>query len=116
MTRALICGSRNYKSRGCLTIHLDNFRLTHNITKIIQGGQTGADTLADEWATKNNIFSKSYNADWTTYGKAAGPIRNRQMIREGKPNFIIAFPGGTGTQNMIAQAKFASLPVYEIKE
>ena len=44
-------------------------------------------------------------AQWTKYGKSAGPIRNAEMLRFGKPQLVVAFPGGDGTENMIGQAK-----------
>jgi predicted Rossmann-fold nucleotide-binding protein len=42
-------------------------------------------------------------------GLAAGPIRNQQMIDEGKPDLVIAFPGGAGTHDMMARATKANL-------
>ena len=36
-----------------------------------------------------------YPVDWEKYGKAAGPIRNQQMIDKGKPDLVVAFPGET---------------------
>ena len=56
-----------------------------------------------------------YPADWDTHGRGAGPIRNKQMLEEGKPDLVIAFPGGKGTANMIGQAKEAGIPVREIE-
>jgi hypothetical protein len=47
-------------------------------------------------------------------GKAAGPIRNQRMIDEGKPDLVIAFPGGRGTADMVSRAKKAGIPVQEI--
>jgi hypothetical protein len=71
----------------------------------MQGGASGADTFAKEWATtKPGIERYVCHADWDKYGKAAGPKRNARML-EWKPDMVIAFPGGAGTANMVKQAE-----------
>lgn len=45
-----------------------------------------------------------FPADWSRFGPAAGPRRNTHMLMVGKPDVVIAFPGGPGTANMIQQA------------
>src|SRR5690348_8540698 len=61
---------------------------------IISGAARGVDTVALDWAVINWCPSEEYPADWDTHGKAAGPIRNKQMLEEGKPDLVVAFPGG----------------------
>lgn len=56
-----------------------------------------------------------FEADWHTHGRAAGPIRNRRMIEEGKPDLVVAFPGGRGTANMVNQARAAGIEVREVE-
>lgn len=82
---------------------------------IIEGGAAGADTIARDFATIQWLMLETYKADWNKWGRSAGPIRNKQMLKEGKPDLVIAFPGGSGTQNMIDQAKAAGIPVEEIE-
>lgn len=81
---------------------------------IISGKAKGADTVAIEWAVVNWCSWEEYPADWEQYGKAAGPIRNQRMLDEGKPDLVIAFPGGTGTADMVRRAKAAGIEVREI--
>ena len=57
----------------------------------------------------NGVVVEEFKADWDKFGRAAGPIRNAQMLREGKPDLVVAFPGGRGTANMVAQAKARAL-------
>jgi predicted Rossmann-fold nucleotide-binding protein len=111
--RVLVCGGRTYNDREYLYQILDSLHTHTPITQIINGGAKGADTLAHTWAFDKNIPSTSYPADWKTYGRAAGPIRNTQMIRL-QPDQVIAFPGGRGTANMIKQAREHNIPVMEI--
>lgn len=81
--------------------------LTHPVDLVITGGAKGADTLAAEWAHAKGYPLRIFLPKWKTHGHAAGPIRNATMLKEGKPDLVIAFPGGKGTQNMkkLAQAK-----------
>jgi hypothetical protein len=81
---------------------------------IIYGGAYGADRLAREWAEEHCLGSECYPADWTKYGRAAGPIRNKQMLVEGKPDLVVAFPGGPGTADMVRQARAAGIRVIEV--
>lgn len=70
---------------------------------IVQGGAEGADKMAAQWATKRGIAHVEMRAAWDKYGPPAGPIRNRWMLRL-PINEVLAFPGGTGTANMVDQA------------
>lgn len=52
-----------------------------------------------------------FKADWDKHGKAAGPIRNQQMLDEGKPDLVLAFAGGKGTDDMCRRARAAGVEV-----
>jgi hypothetical protein len=81
---------------------------------IIHGAAMGADRWADIWAARANVPVKRFRANWDRYGKSAGPRRNQKMLDEGKPDLVIAFPGGFGTADMVARARTAGVPVTEI--
>jgi hypothetical protein len=85
---------------------------------LVHGGAQGADSLAGLWASmrKDSVTVRVYEADWKTHGRRAGPIRNKQMLDEGKPHAVIAFPGGAGTANMIKLAKNKGIPVLHVKD
>jgi len=76
---------------------------------IIQGGAKGADAIAKAWATARNVQQREFKADWSK-GKAAGFIRNKQMLDEGRPHLVIGFPGGKGTAMMLEIAAKAGVP------
>lgn len=81
------------------------------ITTLIHGGARGADEGAARWGESEHLRVVAFHADWKKHGKAAGPIRNARMIAEGKPDVVIAFPGGRGTADMVRQAEAAGIPV-----
>lgn len=81
------------------------------ISCVIHGGARGADRAAGRWAKRRRFKVEEYKADWKRYGKSAGPIRNAQMLREGKPDVGLAFPGGNGTADMTDKLRAAGVPV-----
>lgn len=120
--RILVCGHREFDDWNLLNTtlgpYLENWisNPTDGLV-IIEGEAKGADFLARVWAKYNGVTFEAYPADWTTYGKAAGPIRNKQMLVEGKPNLVIAFlsKGSIGTANMIKQSKDYGVEVKVIE-
>jgi len=111
--KVLVCGGRDYKDKMFLWNILDGYG-PPEITEIISGMATGADAFAAEWAIKSGFKLHKYPADWKTHGKAAGMIRNRQMLVEGKPDLVIAFQGGVGTKAMVNIAEKAGVRVYKV--
>lgn len=114
--KVLVCGGRDYNDYGHLKRVMTNFVASRGIDKeklfIIHGGALGADSMAEFWAKENSVKTLVFRADWTQHGKAAGPIRNRQMVKVG-PDIVIAFPGGPGTADMIKVAKEAGIKVIQ---
>lgn len=81
---------------------------------VISGMAAGADAHAAEWARRNNVELAAFYADWAQYGRAAGPIRNRQMLTEGRPDEVVAFTlnlqKSKGTKDMVTVANDAGVP------
>lgn len=108
--RALVCGGRDYADKEFLFSSLTHCKKWWNLTTIIHGGAKGADSLAGDWAEQEKLNIIVIKANWDLYGKSAGMIRNKQML-ELKPNVVIAFDGGAGTENMITISRKAGVPV-----
>jgi hypothetical protein len=117
MATWLICGGRDYRNINQFNTVMEQITAERGGTeRLIHGGATGADRLASLYAKSWGIKCTSYPANWRNLGKAAGPIRNQQMIDEGKPDLVIAFPGGRGTADMVRRAKAAGIEVVEVKD
>lgn len=110
--KIIVTGGRNYQNSTKLKEVLDSL----NPSLIIQGGATGADSLAVTYALENNLPIKTYNADWEKHGRAAGPIRNNIMILENQDATVVAFPGGSGTLSCTNLAKRFNLNIIQITE
>ena len=94
---ALVCGGRNFKGWTAMQQTLDRIRPD----VIIHGAAAGADAMAGRYARENGIECRDFPAEWKRHGRSAGYRRNQQMLDEGKPDLVVAFPGGPGTQNMV---------------
>lgn len=107
--RLLVCGSRYFQDYGALCSVLNELSATDAITCVIHGSARGADTLGGQWAEDHAIPVLAFPADWKRYGKAAGPIRNQQLLNEGRPDYVVAFPlsHSTGTWDMVRRARKA---------
>lgn len=105
--RVLVCGGRNYKDWDAIERWLSPMPISF----LIEGGASGADYMARQWAVKHGVPFETFEAEWEKHGRAAGPIRNRKMLEEGKPDVVLAFPGGKGTADMVRAATDAGLEV-----
>lgn len=111
--RVLVCGGRDYKDYHTVAVYL-NQCLPSRPTTIIEGGAHGADELARKWARVAEVPVETYVANWKLLGPKAGPIRNQAMLDQGKPDIVVAFPGGRGTADMVRRARAANIPVREV--
>jgi len=100
-----VCGSRDWTDTTLIYRWLSLF----DPDTIIEGEARGADQRAAWWAFDNNVPCMRFPAEWKKYGKAAGPIRNKQMLDEGKPDLVLAFhddiENSKGTADMVEQAR-----------
>lgn len=112
MFKILVCGGRDYNDRYRLHEILSEYLNTPDLT-IISGMAQGADMLAYKWAIANHIPVIEMPANWKKHGKAAGPIRNQEML-DLDPDLVIAFPGGTGTAHMCRITTQKGTPLRKI--
>jgi hypothetical protein len=119
--RILVCGDRNWNNRDFLYGYLSGITKDYYLggITIIEGEARGADSMARDWAELFGINFELYPADWKLHGKAACPIRNRQMLNA-KPDLVIAFHNNIeqskGTKNMVSIARKAGIRVEVITE
>lgn len=113
--KLLICGGRDYHDQATVSMRLDEIHAQEGpITLLIQGGAIGADKCAFEWSKTREVPCVNVPAKWNKHKKAAGPIRNQYMLDEFEPDKVLAFPGGSGTANMVSKAKKHGIPVEEL--
>jgi len=118
VTRVLICGDRNGGFNEPIAKLILDELLPGDV--IIQGMCRGVDRTARYLGLKYGFRVEDYPADWNKYGKAAGPIRNKQKLDEGKPDIVYAFhpdlSKSKGAKNMVEQARKRGIKVIVVNE
>jgi hypothetical protein len=112
--KTIIAGSRTFNDAHLLKDKLDSYRKEHTITEIVSGGAAGADARGEAYAILNGINIKMFHADWEAHGKAAGPIRNRQMAEYADVLIAVWDGQSKGTKNMIEEMNKRKKPVFLI--
>lgn len=114
--RVVVCGGRvNHDGWSALWAVLANFQRDEGpIAAVIQGGARGVDEDARTWAKHFGVQCETYAADWQTHGQAAGPIRNRKMLTESRPDWVLPFQGGRGTADCVRQAHELGIKVWSL--
>lgn len=80
--------------------------------KIISGGGGNIDMAAEQFALQMRFPFQVFPADWEKHGKAAGPIRNRQMAEAADVGIVVWDGQSRGTLNMVTELVKRRRPVY----
>lgn len=113
----LFTGSRDWVDENPLLTLLSLWDPLNTI--IIHGKAPGLDMLIDSLARPRGFEIRSYPANWNRYRRAAGPIRNQEILdKEHKPpddviHQCFAFPlqASKGTWDMVKRAEQAKIIV-----
>ena len=117
--RVLVCGGRDFGNNDgeerFIHDELQDLRLIPGEDVIIAGMAKGVDTVAERFAKHYGIEFEGFPAEWDKHGKRAGFLRNSKMLTEGKPDLVVAFPGGKGTEMMMRLAASAGVEVIALE-
>ena len=112
MFRVIIAGGRDFKDYDLLVKTMNHLlsNVKDDIT-VVCGKARGADTLGEQYAKEQGYAVQYFPADWNTYGKSAGFVRNIEMAENATA--LIAFWDGksSGTKHMIETAKKYNLKI-----
>ena len=113
MVKLVIAGKRDFNDYFLLKEKVDCFIQDHNLDVeeiiIISGGASGADALGEKYAKDNNFPCKVFKADWDSYGRAAGPIRNAEMAANATHAIVFWDGVSRGSLSMINEARKKNL-------
>lgn len=111
----LVCGGRNFSDADFIHAELDRLHARCRFDAMIEGDARGVDRIAGEWARSRGIELIEFPAKWQEEGRHAALIRNERMLQEGKPDLVIAFPGGGGTSHTCWKATQAGIAVLKVE-
>ena len=121
----LVCGGRDFQDYRSVEDELDLLQPD----RIIHGAARGADSLAGRYARDNRVECREFPAVWRPadgrdpetgrplrkgYNPRAGFQRNDQMLRDGRPDLVVAFPGGRGTAHMAWRTRMVGCDLQEV--
>ena len=117
--RVLVTGGRGYPHCEAVferlaTCRQEAARNGLNLVVIHGDCPTGADHWAALWCRREGIEERRFPAQWDLHGRSAGPTRNQRMLDEGRPDLVLAFPGGRGTADMVRRADTAGVLVAHL--
>lgn len=109
--RLVVAGVRYFDDYVLLSKEIDEYRARYNNSLIIVSGcADGADRLGEKYAVEHSLSVERYPAEWDKYGKAAGPLRNKQMAEVADAVIVFWDGESKGTKSMIDCAKQANIP------
>ena len=112
--RVIVTGGRDYadyvRVRDAISTYTSR---AERPVVIVHGDASGADALAQRAAEELGYETEKHPARWHDLGKAAGPLRNREMIDAGA-DLVLAFPGGRGTADCVHRAYVAGIPIVDV--
>lgn len=110
--KVLVTGGRGYADKEYLFRILDNLHSKRHFGMVIHGAAAGADSLAGQWARDRGVQEVVCPANWNVYGRRAGYLRNKAMANL-RPDAVIVFPGGVGTNMMVDIANDSGIEVID---
>jgi septum formation topological specificity factor MinE len=114
--KLIIAGSRMIKVSSEDFMSLLNLHKIYylNISEIVSGGAIGVDLSGEDFANLFGFKLKKFPADWEEHGKAAGPIRNRQMAEYADALLLIWDGESRGSASMKKEMQKLKKPIYEV--
>lgn len=100
----MVGGSRSIIDKDWIFSQIEKYEYWHLASyedlTLIQGGARGVDKIAKEYCKEYNHIE--IKPDWDKFGKAAGFIRNEEMIKESDEVLLLWDGESRGTKNDIA--------------
>jgi predicted Rossmann fold nucleotide-binding protein DprA/Smf involved in DNA uptake len=110
--KTVIAGSRTITDKPRFLKAIAGFP---EITSVVCGMAPGVDALGLAWALDRGLPVERYPADWKAHGRAAGPIRNRQMALVADMAVVFWDGESRGSLNMIEEMRLLGKPVSVIR-
>lgn len=110
--RLIVAGSRTIDDRDLVWRAIRDSPFQFNRSELVHGGANGVDSCAEEIGSMyQQVTTRVFEPDWNEHGKAAGPIRNREMAEYGDALVAVWDGESRGTRSMIGCALDEGLPV-----
>lgn len=113
--KLVIAGSRDiFPTTDEINEYVGKTAGTYGVLEVVCGMAKGVDLAGRTWASRTGRAIREMPAEWDTYGKRAGPIRNAKMAAYGDALLLIWDGSSRGSKNMKEEMLKLGKPVYEI--
>ena len=112
--RLLVCGGRHFEDAEMVHNELTALHWRKPISVVVHGSIAGVGIIAEAWARRHGIAVVRYPPNWEFYGKKAEGLRSDFMLTDSRPDFVVAFPGGRHTADLVQRAINVGLAVLAI--
>ena len=117
--KLIIAGSRDLWVTSLWLDHtlvnfVPGYDSTETISEIVSGGAMGVDSCGELYASDHGLPIKRFDPAWAIHGKAAGPIRNREMAEYADALFLIWNGESKGSASMKREMQKLGKPIYEV--
>jgi hypothetical protein len=112
--RLIVCGGRSFTNFELLERELTLLNRNKPISVLIHGWIGPAASMVEHWARANDIPIVRYPPNWELHGKDAETLRNEFMLCDSRPGFVVAFPGGPDTSDLVRRALSRGVAVLAV--
>lgn len=113
--KVIIAGSRHMSPTLYPLIQRAVDESGFEVDEVVCGMARGADTLGARWAREHDVPVAEFPADWDRYGRAAGPMRNKQMAEYADALIVFIWDGSRGSANMLQRMERLRKPHFVVR-
>lgn len=107
--KVIVAGSRSIKNYDLVEKAIKDSGF--EVTEILSGCAGGVDELGEQYAARHNVKISYFQANWSTYGRSAGMVRNTDMAKHAEALIAVWDGKSVGTKDMIDKANQIGIPV-----
>lgn len=118
MSRVLVvCGSRVWTDEAEVREQMARLHACERYDLVATGGcPRGADAMAERAAETMGLPVRRFDPDWARLGRAAGVVRNAEMLADCRPTRVLALASpnleqSRGTADTVRRARQRRIPV-----
>ena len=112
--KLIIAGSRTFEPSLTFITQCIKLHKIVNITQVVSGHANGVDSAGEHFASHYAGDLRTFLPNWDEHGKAAGPIRNREMANYADALLLIWDGESKGSASMKREMLHLNKPVYEV--
>ena len=110
--RLLVCGGRHFDDLTMVEEWLERIHALRPVSVLIHGGLPGLGLALENWARRNDVRLIRYPSNFSL-GKRGDFERDDFMLEDGRPDALLAFPGGVRTARLLDRAKGLGLDTLQ---